>query len=118
MFVDVRVFNSSNRQQSLDKCFLKHEKEKKRAYEVRVREVERAFFIPLVLSATGGLAKEATNFYKRLASLLAEKWNQCYSSTLYWLRCSLSFSLLHSAIQCIRGARSSRATPSNSIPLI
>ena len=46
-----------------------------------------------------------TNFYKRLASLLADKWEQPYSTTLYWLRCSISFSLLRSAIQCIRGAR-------------
>ena len=74
----------------------------------RVREVEHATFVPLVMSATGGLAKQATNFYKRLASLLADKWMQPYSTTLYWLRCSLSFSLLRSAIQCIRGARSSR----------
>ena len=68
-------------------------------------------FIPLVMSDTGGLAKEATNFHKRLASLLADKWDQSYcSSTMYWLRCSLSFSLLRSAIQCIR-ARSSRGHP-------
>ena len=36
MFIDIRVFNPfapSNRQMSLDKCFLMHEKEKKRAYE-------------------------------------------------------------------------------------
>ena len=114
VFMDVRVFNPfapSNRQSNLDKCFLKHEKEKKRAYEQRVREVEHASFVPLVMSATGGLAKEATNFYKRLASLLAEKWDQQYSSTLYWLRCSILFSLLRSAIQCIRGARSSSGHP-------
>ena len=30
-----------------------------------------------------------------------------YSVTLGWLRCCLSFSLLHSAIACICGARSS-----------
>ena len=29
----------------------------------------------LVISATGGLAKEATIFYKRLASMLASKWD-------------------------------------------
>ena len=60
---------------------------------------------PLVISATGGLAKEPTVFYKRLASMLASKWD---SSTLCWLRCRLTFSLLRSAIQSIRGARSSR----------
>ena len=63
--------------------------------------VEHASFTPLVLSASGGLVKEASVFYKRLASLLA-------SSTINWLRCRISFSLLRSAIQCLRGARSSR----------
>ncbi len=62
----------------------------------------------IVMSATGSLSKQATNLYKRLASLLADKWDQPYSTTLHWLRCSLSFSLLRSAIQCIRGAHSSR----------
>ncbi len=120
VFMDVRVFNPfppSNAQMSLDKCFVKHEKEKKRAYEQRTHEVEHASFVPLVMSAAGGMAKEATNFYKRLASLLAEKWDQPYSNTLHWLRCSISFSLLRSAIQCIRGARSSRSHPVNLLPV-
>ena len=109
--VDVQVFNPyapSNRQTTTDKCFRKHEMEKKRAYEQRVREIEHASFTPLVLSASGGLAKEATNFYKRLASKLAEKWDHSYSLTMNWLRCTLSFALLRSAIQCVRGARSTR----------
>ncbi len=58
------------------------------------------------MSATGGLAKEATSFYKLLASVLADKWDQSYSSTMYWLRCSLSFSQptkLSHPMQCIRG---------------
>ena len=81
--------------------------EKKRAYEQRVREIEHASFTPF-FSASGGLAKEATNFYKRLASKLAEKWDHSYSLTINWLRCTLSFSLLRSAIQCVRGAPSTR----------
>ncbi len=68
--------------------------EKKKAYEQKVREVEHASFTPLVLSASGGLGKEATVFYKRLASLLAEKWDQPYNQVINWLRCSLSYSLL------------------------
>ena len=109
-FFDVRVFNphaDSNRQTSLATCYRKQEAIKKRAYEQRVREVEHSSFTPLVLSATGGLASEANIFYKRLAARLAEKWEQPYSSTMAWLRCRLTFSLLRSAIQCIRGARSS-----------
>ena len=109
-FIDVRVFNPfapSNSSSSLSSTFRKHEKIKHRAYGQRVREVEHATFTPIVLAATGGLAHEATVFYKRLASLLATKWGDDYSVVLGWLRCCLSFSLLRSAIQCIRGARSS-----------
>ena len=105
---DVRVFNPyapTNRCVKSSSCYRKHEQVKKRAYEQRVREIEHASFTPLVLSATGGLA---STFYKRLASSLFLKWDQPYSCTLRWLRCRLGFSLLRSAIQSIRGARSSR----------
>ena len=61
-----------------------------------------------MLSATGGLAREANTFYKRLSSMLASKWDHTYSSILRWLRSRLVFSLLRSSIQAIRGARSSR----------
>ena len=64
------------------------------------------------------MAKQSTTFYKRLASLLAEKWNQPYCSILYWLRVRLSFSLLRSEIQCIRGARSSKGHAEKSPPQI
>jgi len=37
--------------------------------------------------------------------------NPTYSLVLSWLRCNLSFSLLRSAITCLRGARSSRGLP-------
>ena len=87
-FLDVRVFNPyapSNRNTTIEKCFRKHELEKKRAYSQRVREIEHASFTPLVLSASGGLTKKATNFNKRLASLLADKWDQPYSQTMNWL---------------------------------
>ena len=92
----------------LTDTYMRHENEKKRAYDQRVREVEHATFTPLVFSATGGLGIPANTFYKRLASLMAEKWDHPYSSTLCWLCCCLGFSLLRSSILCIRGARSSR----------
>ena len=97
--------------------YLKHENKKKRLYEQRIREVEFASFTPLVLSATGGMAKQATIFYKRLASLLANKEDSPYGQTMNWLRCCLSFSLLRSAIQCIRGARSPYYVPDCSEPV-
>ena len=45
-------------------------KAKKRAHGARIREVERG---ALVLSTTGGMARECTVFYKRLADRLADK---------------------------------------------
>ena len=74
----------------------------KRAYESRIREVEHSTFTPLVFSANGGMGHEAIMFYKRLASLLSEKWKEPYASVLGWVRCRLSFCLLRSAIQSER----------------
>ena len=59
------------------------------------------------MSATECLAPEITTFYRRLASLLTSKWGDDYSVVMGWLHCSLSFSLLQSAIACVHGARSS-----------
>ena len=109
-FFDIRVFNphaQSNRHIQLSACYRRHENTKKRAYEQRIHEVEHASFTPLVMSLTGGLGREATSMYKRLASLLSTKCDQPYSKVMGWLRCWLSFSLLHSSVLCIRGTCSS-----------
>ena len=85
-------------------CYRKHERGKKCAYKQRLLDVEHT---PLVFSATGEMARQATTFYKRLASMLSVKWDQPHSSTLCWIHSRLSNSLLRSAIQSIGGARSS-----------
>jgi len=61
-FIDVRVFNpyaASNKCSSLSAAY---KNIKRHAYGQRIREVEHASFTPLVLSAIGGLAHEATIF--------------------------------------------------------
>ena len=119
-FVDVRVFNpsaQSNRHVPLSSVYRKHEQEKKRHYDQRVREVEHATFTPLVLSTTGGMGRAATTFYKRLASMVAEKRDVPYGVTLNWIRCRLSFALLRASIMSIRGARSSRHHPAAECPI-
>ncbi len=55
----VRIFNPSNRQQSLPATYKKHEREKIRAYEQRVREVEHGSFTLFVMSASGGCGSAA-----------------------------------------------------------
>ena len=42
---------------------------------------------------------------RRLAALISEKRKKDYSKTINWLRCRLSFSLLRSAIMCLRRYR-------------
>ena len=86
-----------------------------RAYEQRVREVEHGSFTPLVMSLTGGCGNAASVAYKRLASMLAEKRDQPYSTTLSSMRRKLSFALLRSSIQCIRGHALVVAEPSFSL---
>ena len=53
------------------------------------------------------MADEAHVFYKCLASLLFDKWNEKYAAVMGWIRFCLSFSLLCSAIRCLRGSQSS-----------
>ena len=70
--------------------------------------MEHSRFTSLVFSATGEMGHEATVFYKRLTNLLSQKWKEPYAAVLGWIRCCLSFNPLRSAIQCIRGVRSSQ----------
>ena len=107
-FFDVRIFNPtahSCRNQSLSACYRRHELEKRRHYEDRVNLVEHGCFTPLVFSTSGGMGPTAAVFFKRLASLLSAKKNANYSSVMSWIRCKISFSLIHSAILCLRGTR-------------
>ena len=108
-FFDVRVFNPFahfHRNHSLTSCYRRHEQEKRRAYDQRVREIEHGCFSPLVFSTSGGMGPTDKVVYKKLASMIAVKHNQPYSHTLNWLRCRLGYSLLRSAIMCLRGSRS------------
>ena len=67
---------------------------KKREYGDRVWEVEPASFTPLVFSTTGGMGREGTVFYRRLANLLADKqdWGYAWHHYFLGLLCSHLFS--------------------------
>ena len=113
-FFDVRVFYpnaSSNRSSDPSAAYRKHEQAKKREYGQRIREIEHGVFTPLVLSTTGGMGREATTFYRRLADMTASKRQQPYPTVMGWLRCRLSFASLRASIMCIRGSRSSLHRP-------
>ena len=107
---DVRVFNPfapSYRNTSLAQCYRKNELEKKRAYDQRIREIEHGSFSPLVFSTSRGMGSTAAVVYKRIVTLIASKYGKPYGRTIHWLRCRLNFSLLRSAIRCLRGSCSS-----------
>jgi len=55
---------------------------KRSAYGQKIQEVEHASFTPVVSSTSGSMAQEATIFYKRLALLLATKWNEEYCKVM------------------------------------
>ena len=50
------------------------------------------------------MAPEATVFMKRLASMIADKREEPYSTTIAWLRCVISFCLLRSSLRCLRAS--------------
>ena len=109
VFFDVRIFNPTAQSccnQSLPACYRRHELEKIRHYEDRVVQIEHGCFTPLVFSTSGGMGPSASVFFKRLASLLSMKKNAHYGSVMAWIRCKISFALIHSAILCLCGTRS------------
>jgi len=110
-FCDVRVFDPSTPRllsKSLETAYAEQEQEKRRGYNQRVIEIEQGSFTPLVFSIYGGMSAECKRFYARLSMMLSEKRNEHQSTTTSWLRCRLSFSLLRSALLCMRGSRSTR----------
>ena len=112
-FFDVRIFYPHAqcfRGKSLQKIYSSIEKEKKRHYCDRILQIEHGTFTPLVFSSNGGMGREASEALKTLAMKIATKTGEQYATTMGLLRCRFSFSLLRSAITCIRGSRRLRPT--------
>ena len=119
-FFDVRVFHpnaQSYRSSKIETLYRRHENLKKREYGDRIREVENGSFTPLVFATPGGWSRETTIFYKRLAEFMSISRNAKYRETISWMRRKLSFSLVKSAIMCIRGSRSIKANYNDNITL-
>ena len=75
---------------------------------MQVRDVEHAFFAPVVMPCIGGLAPAASVTLKRLSALVADKEDKPYNTVIAWLRTKLSFAMLYAAVVCPRCTRSSR----------
>ena len=104
---DIRVFHPntpSYRWTQVGSLFRRHELEKNENMETVFEVWSQPFlylwcFLPLVV-----FSREATIFYSRLANLLAVCHNIHYIQMLSWMCCTISFSLLQSAILAIWGS--------------
>ena len=108
-FFDVRVFDPNAKRylhKALPQCYIQNEKEKKQQYNERILEIDHGSFTPLVFSIHGGMGRECSMFYNRLAQKISEKKDIHKSTATNWIRTKLSFALLKSALLCIRGSRS------------
>ena len=98
MYICTYVHNKS----TAAACYRKHKMEKRCKYERRVLNVKHGYFTPLVFSTSGGWGPSATVTLRRLASLISNKVSQLYSVTLGFIRCKIAYSLINSAVMCLR----------------
>ena len=80
-----------------------HVKKKKDKYLQACLDRRRTF-TPLLYSVDGMACKEARSFEKRIASLLADKWDRSYSELVGYVRGRMAMSILRSNNVCLRGA--------------
>ena len=108
-YFDVNVFSpiaKSHKGCSLDTLFKKHEEKKKIKYNDRVIKVEHGSFTPVVLSAYGGYGRETSCFVSKLIEKIAEKQDTERSVVANYIRSKVSYELVRSQVECIRGSRS------------
>jgi hypothetical protein len=106
--MDVRIFHPcapSYMSKSVKQLYSENERSKKRMYNARVINVEKATFVPLILSTHGGMGPECKTLVKRVASKIADKRGENYSSIINHLTTRIRFSLLRSILLMLRGSR-------------
>ena len=95
---------------------LSQEKGKKKHYQELCFQ-ERRHFTPYVVCTSGLLGKEAQETNKRLARLLALKWDTAYSATVGYVNARIGIAIQRAAHLCIRGLRVPFRHASSKIPL-
>ena len=106
--LDLRVFDPNACRylnKLLQQCHVMNEKEKKRAHNERVLQIEHGTFTPLVFSIYGSTGRECHAFYSSLSNLLSEKRDLPKSITMNWIRTKICFALLKSSLLCLIGSQ-------------
>ena len=107
-YLDVRITHPNcptYLNQKVGKIYERHEKEKKRSYNQRILQVEKASFTPLIFTTSGGMAPECAKYHKKVALLITNKTKEDYAKVINHLRTRLRFTLLKSTLLAIRGER-------------
>ena len=69
----------------------KYKKERKKAYNSRIMNMEHGTFTPLFISLSGGERPETSMFHKDIAQKIANKSKEKYEKIQTLIRCKLSF---------------------------
>ena len=119
LIVDVRITDldcKSYRKTSPEKAIARQEKEKKDKYLSACLD-RRKHFTPFVVSADGLKGKEAHALLRRIAAMLAEKWQQPYAEVCGYVNARMSIAIIRATHLCIRGSRVPANLISNRRPL-
>ena len=98
-FFHIRLTNTNARSQKhlpVRAILKKHEKEKKRAYNSRITNVEHGTLTPLVFSLSGDEGPETSMFHKHITQKIANKREEKYKKVQIMIRRKLSFLILRS----------------------
>jgi len=101
-FLDIKVTAIDAKSYGLqksEKVLDHHAKENKTKYKEASHE-RRIYFTPLVYSDDGMACKEATAAVRRLASLLADKWNHRYSEMVGFVRTRMALAIVRGPTHC------------------
>ena len=90
---------------------MKNAREKMRVYNDRILQVEKACFVPLIYTTTGGMGPLHERTHKRIAQLVVDGRNEKYAEVMSHMRTKLRFSFLRIILVAIRGARGRRSRP-------
>ena len=107
-FFDVRVTHPncpSNVFKPLPQLYKEHETAKKKEYEERILQSEKASFVPLVFTTSGGMGPACSQLNKQLAEMISIKRNEKYSDVMNHIRTRLRFAMLKTVLISLRGER-------------
>ena len=117
-FLNVRVVHPNSPSymgKDVNTIYKLNENEKKRNYNQRIIQVERATFTPLVFSTSGGMAPECTKYHRKIAEKIVMKTKEDYAQVINHLMMRLLFTLLWSTLIAVRGEQGKSKKPQGTI---